>query len=68
MQKQSKINNIQGRESPSPGETPYMCRQRNSLARSSVIINGPEQQEVNEMERGYLLPQIRPSVPPEPQA
>ncbi|XP_046431654.1 zinc transporter 1 [Neodiprion virginianus] len=45
----------QGRETPSPGETPYMCRQRNSLARSNVAIEGMEQQEVNEMERGHLL-------------
>lgn len=46
---------IQGRETPSPGETPYMCRQRNSLARSTGSIGGTEQQEVNEMERGHLL-------------
>ncbi|KAF7414189.1 hypothetical protein HZH68_002678 [Vespula germanica] len=45
----------QGRESPSPGETPYMCRQRNSLARSTTSIGGTKQQEVNEMERGHLL-------------
>ncbi|EZA47369.1 hypothetical protein DMN91_006807 [Ooceraea biroi] len=45
----------QGRETPSPGETPYMCRQRNSLARSTASIGGTEQQEVNEMERGHLL-------------
>ncbi|XP_015176941.1 PREDICTED: zinc/cadmium resistance protein isoform X1 [Polistes dominula] len=45
----------QGRESPSPGETPYMCRQRNSLARSTASIGGTKQQEVNEMERGHLL-------------
>ncbi|KAL2720014.1 zinc transporter 1 [Vespula squamosa] len=44
-----------GRESPSPGETPYMCRQRNSLARSTTSIGGTKQQEVNEMERGHLL-------------
>jgi len=46
---------VQGRETPSPGETPYMCRQRNSLARSTGSIGGTEQQEVNEMERGHLL-------------
>ncbi|XP_015124178.1 zinc transporter 1 [Diachasma alloeum] len=44
----------QGRETPSPGETPYMCRQRNSLARSTISI-GADQHEVNEMERGHLL-------------
>ncbi|XP_011298932.1 zinc transporter 1 [Fopius arisanus] len=46
---------IEGRETPSPGETPYMCRQRNSLARSTISIGGGDQQEVNEMERGHLL-------------
>lgn len=46
---------LKGRETPSPGETPYMCRQRNSLARSTGSIGGTEQQEVNEMERGHLL-------------
>ncbi|XP_012286583.1 zinc transporter 1 [Orussus abietinus] len=45
----------QGRETPSPRETPYMCRQRNSLARSTGSLADPEQQEVNEMERGHLL-------------
>ncbi|XP_066591356.1 uncharacterized protein ZnT63C isoform X1 [Prorops nasuta] len=45
----------QGRETPSPGETPYMCRQRNSMARSTTSIGNTEQQEVNEMERGHLL-------------
>ncbi|XP_074109149.1 solute carrier family 30 member 1 [Cotesia typhae] len=67
----------QGRETPSPGETPYMCRQRNSLARSNIAISGigintssnggQEHQEVNEMERGYLLSQFRPTAPDNPQ-
>ncbi|XP_057335626.1 uncharacterized protein LOC130674341 [Microplitis mediator] len=69
----------QGRETPSPGETPYMCRQRNSLARSNIAISGigfnsnvvggsgQENQEVNEMERGYLLSQFRPTAPNDPQ-
>lgn len=52
--KQKKIKR-QGRETPSPGETPYMCRQRNSLARSTGSMAETEQQEVNEMERGHLL-------------
>ncbi|XP_058802888.1 proton-coupled zinc antiporter SLC30A1 [Phymastichus coffea] len=53
----------QGRETPSPGETPYLCRQRSNLGRSSNSIAGAvlsgvttsEQQELNEMERGHLL-------------
>ncbi|CAD6245221.1 GSCOCG00013589001-RA-CDS [Cotesia congregata] len=67
----------QGRETPSPGETPYMCRQRNSLARSNIAISGiginassnggQEHQEVNEMERGYLLSQFRPTAPDNPE-
>lgn len=54
----------QGRETPSPVETPYMCRQRNSLARSTTCVDSTEQQEVNEMERGHLLspPAIHHSV------
>ncbi|XP_031785317.1 zinc transporter 1 isoform X2 [Nasonia vitripennis] len=58
----------QGRETPSPGETPYMCRQRSSLARSTNSIaggggGGDPQQELNEMERGHLLsPASMPSV------
>jgi hypothetical protein len=53
----------QGRETPSPGETPYLCRQRNSLARSTNSIAGGavEHQELNEMERGHLL--SPPSLP-----
>ncbi|XP_011504829.1 PREDICTED: zinc transporter 1 [Ceratosolen solmsi marchali] len=53
----------QGRETPSPGETPYLCRQRNSLARSTNSITGGavEHQELNEMERGHLL--SPPSLP-----
>ncbi|XP_015599346.1 zinc transporter 1 [Cephus cinctus] len=40
----------QGRETPSPSETPYVCRQR-----TTTSIGGTEQQGVNEMERGHLL-------------
>ncbi|XP_056634673.1 proton-coupled zinc antiporter SLC30A1 [Diorhabda carinulata] len=40
----------QGRDTPSPNNTPYICRQRNSVANS---IGGNE--EMNEMEQGVLL-------------
>lgn len=48
----------QGRDTPSPGETPLMCRQRNSRKNPSVTGNDP--QEMNEMERGHLLPSSLP--------
>lgn len=53
----------QGRETPSPVETPYMCRQRNSMTRSTT---GTEPQGVSEMERGHLLspPEFHHSVQP----
>ncbi|KAJ8683443.1 hypothetical protein QAD02_019235 [Eretmocerus hayati] len=63
----------QGRETPSPAETPYLCRQRSTIARSNNSIAGTttEHQELNEMERGHLLSQqnppvqiIAPSAPP----
>lgn len=38
-----------GRETPSPNNTPYMCRQRNSAA--SI----PNHEDMNEMEKGVLL-------------
>ncbi|XP_034246282.1 zinc/cadmium resistance protein isoform X1 [Thrips palmi] len=40
-----------GRDSPSPGDTPYLCRQRNN---SSTNFNN-RGEEVNQMERGALL-------------
>lgn len=55
---------LQGRETPSPGDTPYLCRQRNNsvvsgggAAAASVAGRG----ELSEMERGALL------APPEQQ-
>lgn len=41
---------FQGRDSPSPGDTPYLCRQRNSFGNFSSRL-----QELNEMEQGALL-------------
>ena len=53
-----KIFITQGRETPSPGETPNMCRQRSTIARSTNSIAGvgiSDQREINEMECGHLL-------------
>ncbi|XP_023314040.1 zinc transporter 1 [Trichogramma pretiosum] len=44
----------QGRETPSPGETPNMCRQRNALTRSTNSLSGVGI-NVHELERGHLL-------------
>lgn len=44
------MNYFKGRDSPSPGETPYLCRQRNSFGNFSIRL-----QELNEMEQGALL-------------
>ncbi|XP_049837813.1 zinc transporter 1 [Schistocerca gregaria] len=55
-----------GRETPSPGDTPYLCRQR-----SSAASLGTRQQELSEMESGRLLgsvPVTAPGLPsPSPQ-
>ncbi|GLV35549.1 Zinc transporter 63C [Carabus blaptoides fortunei] len=40
----------QGRDTPSPGDTPYLCRQRNSFGSFNNRL-----QELNEMEQGALL-------------
>lgn len=40
----------QGRDTPSPADTPYLCRQRNSNASLTNRL-----QEMNELERGALL-------------
>lgn len=49
-----------GRDSPSPGDTPYMCRQR-SNAGANFNNRG---EEVNQMERGaLLLPMARGPAP-----
>ncbi|XP_074038808.1 solute carrier family 30 member 1 [Leptinotarsa decemlineata] len=40
----------QGRDTPSPSNTPYICRQRNSAASTSL-----NNLEMNEMEKGVLL-------------
>lgn len=51
----------QGRETPSPGDTPYLCRQRANNAATGSNGNvraqqeGRSTQEVNEMESGRLL-------------
>lgn len=39
-----------GRDTPSPGDTPYLCRQRNSAASFNNRV-----QELSEMESGHLL-------------
>ncbi|XP_071442185.1 proton-coupled zinc antiporter SLC30A1 [Hetaerina americana] len=45
-----------GRESPSPLDTPYLCRQRNSTASSTPAFGSRcLNQEQSEMERGHLL-------------
>ncbi|KAG8238171.1 hypothetical protein J437_LFUL018263 [Ladona fulva] len=44
-----------GRESPSPLDTPYLCRQRNSTTNSTPAYSTRLQQEQSEMERGHLL-------------
>ncbi|XP_046395384.1 zinc/cadmium resistance protein [Ischnura elegans] len=45
-----------GRESPSPLDTPYLCRQRNSASNSAPTFGTKgSQQEQSEMERGHLL-------------
>lgn len=41
---------LQGRDTPSPGDTPYLCRQRNSFGSFNNRL-----QELNEMEQGALL-------------
>ncbi|XP_059484209.1 proton-coupled zinc antiporter SLC30A1 [Neocloeon triangulifer] len=45
----------QGRDTPSPGDTPYTCRQRTSAALGSLGNLQKESQQVNEMESGHLL-------------
>lgn len=40
---------FQGRDTPSPGDTPYLCRQRNSAT------NAANRQELNDIEKGALL-------------
>ncbi|KAK9680685.1 Cation efflux family [Popillia japonica] len=40
-----------GRDTPSPGDTPYMCRQRTV----TVSSTSHRLQELNEMEKGALL-------------
>jgi hypothetical protein len=47
--------NIQGRDTPSPGDTPYLCRQRNSAASFNNRV-----QELSEMESGHLLASSTP--------
>ncbi|KRT78835.1 hypothetical protein AMK59_8296 [Oryctes borbonicus] len=41
----------QGRDTPSPGDTPYMCRQRTV----NITATSHRLQELNEMEKGALL-------------
>ncbi|KAL1110083.1 hypothetical protein AAG570_008161 [Ranatra chinensis] len=43
-----------GRETPSPGDTPYLCRQRNCSSTMSLPTVGGRG-ELSEMERGALL-------------
>jgi len=43
-----------GRETPSPGDTPYLCRQRNNSVNSVGAMAGARG-ELSEMERGALL-------------
>nr|CAH7757232.1 unnamed protein product [Callosobruchus chinensis] len=46
----------QGRDTPSPNTTPYVCRQRNSVASSHGHLGGGScGEEMNEMEKGVLL-------------
>jgi len=40
----------QGRDTPSPGDTPYLCRQRNS----TTTLNS-RNQDLNDVEKGSLL-------------
>ncbi|XP_046665272.1 zinc/cadmium resistance protein [Homalodisca vitripennis] len=46
-----------GRDTPSPGDTPYLCRQRNNSVASGggVGAGGGARGELSEMERGALL-------------
>lgn len=44
-----------GRDTPSPGDTPYLCRQRNSAASFNNRV-----QELSEMESGHLLASTGP--------
>jgi hypothetical protein len=46
---------MQGRDTPSPGDTPYLCRQRNSAASFNNRV-----QELSEMESGHLLASAGP--------
>lgn len=53
---------LQGRETPSPGDTPYLCRQRNnSVVSGAGAASVAGRGELSEMERGALL------APPEQQ-
>lgn len=55
---------LQGRETPSPGDTPYLCRQRNNSVVSgggAAAASAAGRGELSEMERGALL------APPEQQ-
>lgn len=54
LSKKLTVSTFQGRETPSPAETPYLCRQRSGLSRLNNQIPG-DQQELHEMERGHLL-------------
>lgn len=48
-----------GRDTPSPGDTPYLCRQRNNSSASFAASGGnaisTSRAELSEMERGALL-------------
>lgn len=56
----------QGKEDTSPGDTPYLCRQR--VCASTLSLPTLSRAELSEMERGSLLDHGRSSIHSPPQA